>query len=748
MTPSDAPTQSRRDTPTVVVTGLLFLLSGAAALVYQVAWQRLLALLSGVGLYSVAMIVAAFMAGLGLGSQLGGRWSTRLGAPQALRAFAALELLIGAFGAASSYLFYDWLYPRTLALPSPSLQAALLHLGCLLPPTCLMGMSLPFLVRAVVRDVRGAGRRIGWLYGVNTLGAALGALATPWLLLPQLGIRGALFAAASANAAVGVGALLLSRLELREEPGVREQVAGSAPPAPAGATGRAPGLWLALYALSGFLALSLEMVWFRLVDVAVKSTAFTFGTVLAVYLFGSAAGALAGAALVERIRRPLAVFLLLQCAILVLAALPVAVVVALPARTPALVWFVRYWRDYAFFSFGHVADAASILHLYVALPVVLFLLPTLLMGGSFPVLQRAVQDDPATSGRKVGALQAANIAGCTLGSLLVGLVTLAALGTPGTLRLLLGLGFVFVAVGLRREGRLFVVPALVLALAVAAVPGPERLWRRLHGLAARDGLALFEEDATGVVAVTPDRGDWRLSVNGKGNSRIPYGDGHTVLGAVPALVHPAPRDVAVVGLGSGDTAWAASCRAETLATTVFEISSPQPRILWRLVGLADLPDTRRFLQDPRVRVVIEDGRKAIAARSTAYDMIEADAIWPETSGSGNLYSFEFFRLAAAHLKPGGIMCTWAPSERIEATFAQVFPYVLGNREAEILVGSREPLPIEPAVWRERAGRAAEYLGDARLREVLAVLLALRPVARRPDVRLNRDLFPRDEYASP
>ncbi len=743
-----------RDTPAVVVAGLLFLASGAAALVYQVSWQRLLALHSGAGLYSVAMIVAAFMAGLGLGSHLGGRLTTRLGARRALAAFAGLELAIGAFGALSPFLYYDWLYPLAVHLPSPSLPAALLHLLCLLPPTCLMGMSLPFLVRAVVVDVEGAGRRIGWLYGINTLGAAFGALATPWLLLPRFGLRGALFVAACVNVVVGLGGLLLSRLRAAPE-GATSAAAGTSGTAVGGLAaggalvhaGRSLASWLALYALSGFVALSLEIVWFRLVDVAVKSTAFTFGTVLSVYLFGSAFGALLAAGFVHRIRRPLRVFLLAQCAILALAALPVIAAVALPPHSAPLRWYVRYWAAYAFFPFGHLADPASVLHLYVALPIALFFLPTVLMGVSFPVLQRAVQDDPATSGRKVGILQAANIAGCTAGSLLVGLVALQYLGTSGTLRLLLGLGLVFAAVGVRAYGRSFLVPALVLVLLAVAIPGPDRLWRRLHGITRRGALALFEEDATSVVALTPDGGQWRLSVNGKGNSRIPYGDGHTVLGAVPAIVHPAPRRVAVVGLGSGDTAWAASCRPETLATTVFEISSPQPRILWRLVGLVEIPDTRRFLEDPRVRIEIQDGRKAIEAGVRPYDLIEADAIWPETGGSGNLYSLEFFRKAAARLAPGGVMCSWAPTERIVATFTRVFPYVLGDRDAELLIGSLEPIPFTPQVWRERAGGVEDYLGRGRLVEVQSVLAALRPVTARPGVSLNRDLFPRDEYAS-
>jgi len=737
----------RRDTPSVVVTGLLFFLSGAAALVYQVAWQRLLALHSGVGLYSVAMIVAAFMAGLGTGSQLGGRLSTRLGGRRALAAFAALELGICAFGATSTWLYYDWLYPRAVHLPSPSLPAALLHLVALLPPTALMGMSLPFLVRAVVTNVEGAGRRIGWLYGVNVLGAAAGAFATPWALIPAWGVRGAVLAAAGANLAVGLGSLILSALLSRNE----LLAEGESLPPVARPEAEAPGarpfvLWAALYALSGFLALSLEIVWFRLLDVAVKSTAFTFGTVLSVYLLGSAAGALAGAPLVARVRRPLRAFLLVQCALLAATALPVILVVAVPPTTRLLSWFVQYWAGYAFFPLGHRLDAARIVRLYVELPLLLFFVPTVLMGLSFPILQRAVQDEPATSGRKVGALQAANIAGCTAGSLLVGLVGLRALGTPGTLRLLVGAGVVFALVGLRSYGRVFLVPAVGLVALAAAVPGPEALWRRLHGDPSPSRPSLFEEDATSVVALTPDERGWRLSVNGKGNSWVPYGSGHTLLGALPATVHQAPLDVAIVGLGSGDTASASAWRPETRSLTVFEISSPQPRILWRLAGTEDVVEVRRLLEDPRLRLRIEDGRKALEAEGAQYDLVETDATWPEAPGSGSLYSVEFFRAASRRLRPGGVLCTWAPTTRVAATFRAVFPHALEAESGSVLIGSLTPIPFEPETWAARATGALSYLGPRRTRALQRALARVQPAGPPPTVTLNRDLFPRDEFA--
>jgi spermidine synthase len=560
---------------------------------------------------------------------------------------------------------------------------------------------------------------------------------------------GAVLVAAAANGLVGLGALLLGT---RPSPPGGEGRERPAPPLAAGT--EAPGsrpftLWLALYALSGFLALSFEVVWFRLLDVAVKSTAFTFGTVLAVYLLGSALGSLLGAPLVARLRRPLRVFLLVQCTLVALSAGTVAALVVLPPHWPLVEWYREYWASYDFFPFGHVSDPTRVFRLYGLLPFALMFAPTMLMGFSFPVLQRAVQDDPAASGRRVGALQAANIAGCTAGSLLVGLVAFEALGTGGTIRLLVAAGTIFALVGLWHYGRGFLVPLFVLVVVGTLLPDSEALWRRLHGLADDVGLVFFEEDGTGVVALTPEPGaEWRLSVNGKGNSWLPYGRGHTILGAVPASVHPAPRRVAIVGLGSGDTVWAASYRPETTSTTVFEISRPQPRVLWRFLGFFDMLELRYLLEDPRLHIRLEDGRKALAAHTDTYDIVEADATWPQSAGSGNLYSLEFFQTVARRLAEGGLMCTWAPTPRVSRTFRTVFPHVMEDGTGTILVGSLQPIPFAPDAWVVRVGTGEEYLGASRAEEVRKELRGLRPASGAIAGDLNRDLFPRDELAVP
>lgn len=302
----------------------------------------------------------------------------------------------------------------------------------------------------------------------------------------------------------------------------------------------------------------------------------------------------------------------------------------------------------------------------------------------------------------------------------------------------------------RYYGRRFAIAGGLLLAAFSALPDTDTLWRRLHGLDDRE-RAFIEEDATGVAAITQERpgtGQWRLSVNGKGNSWFPYGGVHTILGASPALIHPQPREVAIIGLGSGNTVWAAGCRTGTRSITVFELSAPQPRLLRQLVEVANLPDLRRLLEDPRVRTIVADGRHSLESSDTRYDVIEADAIWPATAYSGNLYSVEFFTHCARKLKSGGVMCTWAPTARVEAAFREAFPHVLEMERGGVLIGSNEPLALDLAAWERNLSASAAYLGVHAASEVAVSLRQARLASPGPGrVEANRDLFPRDEFAA-
>lgn len=720
-----------------------FLLSGVAALVYQVVWQRLLVLHSGVGIYSVALIVSAFMAGLGLGSYLGGRLSLRLDERQALLAFAGLELGLAGLGAASSWLYYDLV--RGLPPPASLWEAGLVHSLALLPPTVLMGMSLPFLARAVVLDARTAGRRLGALYALNVLGAAAGAALAPWVLMRLMGLRGATWVAAGANLA----AALLALLALPRHAAAERAAGASETPAPAAEAAPAwhPGSWVPLYALSGFCALALEILWFRLFDVAARATAFSFGTVLAIYLAGTALGSLAGARSTLRLRAPLTAFLAAQGLILLYAGLGPLLLVWLPASTPGFAALVEYWRGGDVFLLGRSPQTGLLLLLYGLLPVALYGPATFLMGLSFPILQRAVQDEARTSGLKTGLLQAANITGCVAGSLLAGLFGLQWLGTADTLRVLLVIGCAFPLLGLRAGPRapFALGTAGLLALALALPSGPA-LWARLHGVAQAE-QALVAEDASGVVLLNPaEAGRWKVWTNGHHHSSLPFGGVHTLLGALPALLHPRPERVAIVGLGSGDTAWAASLRPETSELDVFEICGAQRPLLGQLAARARLPDLSRLLEDPRLRLQVVDGRQALARRPGHYDLIELDPLWPYYAYSGNLYSREFFELAAASLRPGGIVCTWSPTPRVRATFLRVFRHVRMTARGHVLLGSDAPLAAATSVAPAIQAAALAHLGPERLAQALAELAQMEKLEGKPSLRANLDLYPRDELS--
>ena len=726
-----------------------FFLSGTAALIYQTVWQRIVALHTGIGLASISVIVASFMLGLGLGSHLGGTLSTRLDERRSLLAFGLVEVLIAAWGAASAWIYYDLLYTRWSWLYAETWRAVPLHAISLGIPTTLMGMSLPLLVRATVRESRLASRTIGFLYGLNVLGAATGSILGPFYFVRHHGMTVAVQAAAVANLVAGIAAFILALALGRR---AMQAVAADTPAAEV-PPGEALGRWAMLYAASGFCALGLELLWFRVFEVSVKASAFTFGALLAVYLLGNGLGSLFGSWWAPRIRRPLYAFLLAQCLLLAYAAAVLTLLVRLPADGEWLSWYYHHWGTSRVLNLDPgIRNLTPQIRLYIHLPLLLFGPPTLLMGFSYPVLQRAVQDDPRTSGRKVGFLQAANILGCVAGSLLVGLVLLDRLGTPGTLVFLLACGLGFAALGLREYGlrSAFLPAALALVIAAVAVPDVRTFWLRFHGTPPQAN-ALVAEDGTGVVMLVEAGKRWAVWAGGRSHSWLPFGSVHTVLGAAPAIMHPAPGRVAVIGLGSGDTAWASGCRRDVAQKIdVFEIYAKEQELLQQLSGLPTAPpELGPFLKDPRFAFLVQDGRNALLRARPEYDLVEMDALWPVSPYSGNLYSQEFFAMVSRRLRKNGLMCIWSPTERVRLGFARAFPHVVSLSKGSVLVGSLDPIPLDPAAWSARLQKpeVASYLGEKRAADVWKVLSEARATSVRPSMgkQVNEDLYPRDEF---
>ena len=771
----------------------VFFTSGFAALLYQVIWQRMLVIFSGADVYSTTIIVSAFMAGLGIGSLAGGHAADRVSERTSLVLFSIAELAVAAFGILSAPLYYDVLYARIGHLDiTPGPMAALLF-ASLLWPTFFMGASLPLLARALTPRIEKAASTVGALYGLNTLGAALGAMVATWWLLPRIGLEGSLGVGATLNAACAAIVLPFAFLSAagprQRSPAVsvlRPAAPGTVPPEK-GAGGSTFWMWAVIYGFSGLLALSLEIVWFRMLGVMMKSTAFTFGTLLALYLGGLGLGSLAGGAVASRIRRPAAAFLTLQAAVGLCAGGLLALLVAVADDTRSLMEYFASYEPLSvqdgvgglralLASFVSAAPPperlpSDFLWLYVALPAVLVVPATFLMGCSFPLLQRVVQTELALLGRRVGVLLLANILGSMVGTVLTGWLLLNVLGTPGTFRLLAGMSGVFALLAaalvfrarhmtlLGRRVPMLAAASGVVTLLFAAVllsmPGAGTFWARLHGTTVE--RMFFGEDGSGLSVIKTEQagltGKSVVFVNGLGQSTLPYGDVHTALGAVPAFIHAAPRDAAIIGLGSGDTVHAVAGRLEIERIACVEIIRPQLDTLEQLTRRWPYGGLRALLENPRIEHVFGDGRIQLMRGGRKYDIIEADALRPGSAYSGNLYSDEYFRLVRARLKPKGLAATWAPTPRVRDTFVRVFPYVM-SIPGTILVGSDTPIELD-------RGAIAARLADPRVRQyydmaginierLLNEYLAA-PTWYTPDFNrealtdFNTDLFPKDEY---
>jgi predicted membrane-bound spermidine synthase len=720
------------------------------------------------------------MAGLGCGSYAGGKIADRLNPRQNLLLFAVAELAIGAFGLFSTTLYYDVLYQRLAHLAStPATMAIVLFLS-LLWPTFFMGMSLPLLARGLIGDIRAAARISGALYACNTLGAAAGALLTTWWLLPESGLPGSLRISVALNVVVAIAAVALA-LGRRTQPSPNSaSVSRSEDVSTVRLEHQPPRSELSLpvcaflYALAGFLALSLEIVWFRLLGVMLKSTAFTFGTLLFVYLTGLGLGAAAASLLLPQQRHAMRQFLWMQTAIGIYVAGSIAVLLAGVDRWPLLRPFSVYLGSYdpidvpvtaatAGGSMAGTTISAKFFLLYFGLPAILIGPPTLLMGASFPLLQKVVQTDLGRVGSRLGTLLMANILGSTVGCVLTGWLCLAWLGTAGTLKLLVLISGVFAAFGLRRSAKGLQSSGLhwsylggiaAIAGVVLCMPDARSLWARLHG--ARPGSIVFGEDGSGtsVLKMLPGSRESRVVVyvNGLGQSWMPYGGIHTVLGALPAFIHPDPREAAVIGLGSGDTVFGMAGRRELQSITCIEIIRPQVQTLRDLSQRHRYPGLISMLSDPRIRHAHGDGRIYVRHGGRKYDIIEADALRPTSAYAGNLYSDAYFELLRDHLKPGGIAVSWSPTDRVRNTFVKVFPHVLSY--GPIVLGSDQRIDLVPEMVRSRVmdPSVVDYYAQAGvdIRTLLAEYIDRVPAVFDPShdrsiLRdINTDLFPKDE----
>ena len=675
--------------------GALLILSGAAGLMYQVAWVRLLGLAFGVTVYAISTVLAAFMAGLAIGSLVGGQRADQTRHP--LRLYGLVELGVGATALLTPWAF-SWLQDIYAALAqTPGLASTsrtVLAFAVLLVPTGLMGATLPLAVRGA-RRLRGSSssdaRAIGLLYGLNTGGAIAGCLLSGFVLIGRLGLSETIAAAAACNVLAGVGAMLLSRRRLSEPALVRAPAPGETP---APRLARA-ALWV--FAISGGISLAYEVVWSRILAILFDSSIYGFVLMLATVLLGIAVGgALGGLWMGWRPTPLLAGFSLAVleigiglAAVLTLVAFGGAYDLLLGLRETVLGRLVR-------------TDT----RLMGALCVLTVLPAALLMGATFPVAARLWAAGSSGLGRRVGGIYGGNVAGAIVGSLLGGFVLVPLLGAHLSLLLLAGLNVLLGLALLRTlHWRLWLAPGVAWLLIAWGATRPP-----LHAVVFAEHfpdqqLLAYWEGLENTVSVGRDAdGVQTLFTNSRGQTNdapdlVRY---HRVMGHLAALLAPSASPHAlVVGLGAGATPGAIA-RHSGSQVDVIELSE---------AVISAAPYFRLANQDvllqPNVHLAIDDGRNFLLRNRQPYDVVTADVIHPYDAGATNLYSVEYFTLVARALRPDGIMVQWvSPGSAYEhalivRTFLQAFPHATLWLGGDLLIGSPQPLTLSLSVLENR-----------------------------------------------
>ncbi|WP_017735563.1 fused MFS/spermidine synthase [Pseudomonas sp. CBZ-4] len=682
------------NTPSILIPALLLFISGGAALVYQVLWIKQLSLVVGVEVYAITTGISAFFAGLALGGLLFGRLADRFARPLLL--YAGLELLVALFGVGATWAL------GTAAEPFAWLEARIGLLAWALPftlvglPALLMGGTLPVLVRALNIEAKGLSQAGGRLYAANTAGAIVGTLLAAFVLIAQFGVRGSALVAALFNLVAAAGALAA----VRHHAPVVVAPTRSEPPA---------RLALVLYAIAGGVALGYEVVWSQSIVQFMSTRTYAFAVVLATYLSGLFIGSQLMSRRVERIRDPWGVFGLLIAGAGLVALLEIALLgrwlVLLQTQAEALVLNLG----------GSELPGMSARFAVAALCMVF--VPTLLLGAAFPLALR-LSVGHRHVGRDVGAVVAFNTLGGIVGVMLCGFVLIPWLGLVRTLGglavIAAGVGYLAVrrGHGVKKGRRQAVVALGLVSLAVALLTPVDRLAKLLPG-ARHASLAFYQEGRGATVAVVSQgqgaRAFQRLYIQGVSNTgdAMPSLRYMRVQALLPLLIHNGePTAALVIGFGTGITA-GALLRYPGLEQRVVA------ELLPAVIDAAPLfKGNFNAATDPGIDLRLRDGRQELLRNPHAYDLITLEPPPPSAAGVVNLYSQDFYQLAASRLEKNGLLAQWLPlptqniddSRALVRSFLNVFPYAsLWTSEFHemLLVGSREPIELDAARIRQR-----------------------------------------------
>jgi len=694
---------------------LLFVLSGACALAYEVLWGRWLSSVLGSSATAACVVLASYMGGQAAGAALFGGLSARLQRP--LWAYIGLEVAIGV-----SALLFPLLTAEALGL-SPSMRVVT-AVAVLATPTVLLGGTVPLVMRWSELVGLPAGASLGRLYGLNTIGAALGTLTAGFVLIPSVGLSATNFIAAIGNGSI---ALAVIPMALRQRAARRERAPVDEPPQPVGARVPSPAISLYVAAfLSGCVSLGVEVIFIRLLRITLASTTYVFTLVIATFVLGIGIGGL----LAGRRAEGSDVTIDLARGQLALLGLLLANWLLVP-YTQAVASAFRG-------GFEATLIQSAIMCAFLLLPA------TILMGFLFPLLGRLFMDR-GERGREVGALYMLNTLGAVTGSIAVTIALIPLLGASYAYLFLTALAFlsfcIYSRLGgdrlderVRRSGWAL---GVVLVGCVVLHPGWSPVFLGISGGYLRGGswdpytsVRFFAEGRSSNVLVVEVPDGLSMVVDGKPVASTSAGDraNQLLLGHLPALLAKAPESGLVVGMGTAMTLGALAAHdLETL-----DIVELEPR----------LPEAARFfsadngdvLDRPELRVTFDDGYNFLHSGGVSYDVITSDPIHPFVRGGSTLYSADYFARGARRLSETGVFAHWLPLANmgdgdfrmIVRNFTGVFPYVRlywNGAEDSILVGRKVPWgspAIDPGEYEAvAASLASTEIGSAEELEGLA-----------------------------
>ncbi|MGR9073789.1 MAG: fused MFS/spermidine synthase [Gammaproteobacteria bacterium] len=684
----------------------LFFLSGLSALIYEVLWLKELGLLFGNASYAMATTLAAFFLGLAVG---GYRWGGRAaGVKNPLKLYGFLELgvavcALGYFLILKAYAFtypllFDWFGQERMLWVAAKFVLSML---VLFPPAYFMGGTLPVISHYAVDHGAQLGQRVSVLYAINTLGAVVGVFLAGFYLPILIGYRQCYLAAICTTVLVSLTAFIISGAadQSKQKPGITREC-----PAAAGKVNRIELDVLAF--LSGFLMLSLQVLWGRMFAQTLQNSVYTFSVILMVFLFCLALGSLSAKRLMQTWHNHhLSLFVLLTAGSLLVAATPFE--------------FLILTDDLNYLGTDENWSAYLIKVLISALAVMGP--PLLLLGGVFPYLMKLNEKPDVIAGSAVGRLVSMNTAGAIVGSLAAGFVILDSLGLWSGIRLMAVIyvmaAWFWLGCSKFHRSRMAIFPAFLIFLFVSILDTSKLPVVRVDPVNEDESLLEVWEGSAGTVAVVRRGDNLQIKVN---NHYTLGGSGSMELeqlqGYLPLLLHENPQSVYVLGLGTGITAGAGLAfpiKKLIVTELVPEVVTASDRYFGRY--------TNSLFYDPRAVIVQEDGRNYLRGTRKSFDVIIGDLFVPWKAGVGNLYSLEHYQVAKKRLNKGGLFMQWLPTYQltdtefdiIAKTMLEVFPLVTvwrGDYSALKpivgLLGHESHRPLSKHAWLFRQDRSA------------------------------------------